>query len=244
MVASQETLQDLAAERQLQPATLERVIRLIEIPDAFGADTLIGPWIALKGGTALNVFHSDLGRLSVDVDVNYVGAVEKKQMDADRPGMEDRIARLMESKGYAACREPSEPAGGHPAPQLGVLPVGPNPGVSVEEFAGRWSWAGKPLMATADDRVGGYQNGPSNGQETRIRSKPPRALLRLATVGLCLASASASAYVIDVRGIQSPGVSIPRLGSGGLPGQRAVGKLGQHVLRQADPQHLRGDVLG
>ena len=27
-------------------------------------------------GTALNVFHSDLDRLSVDIDVNYVGAVE------------------------------------------------------------------------------------------------------------------------------------------------------------------------
>lgn len=59
MVASRETLQDLAAERQLQPATLERVIRLIDIL-AFGADALIGPRIALKGGTALNVFHSDL----------------------------------------------------------------------------------------------------------------------------------------------------------------------------------------
>jgi hypothetical protein len=31
MVASRETLQDIAAERQLQPATLERVIRLIDI---------------------------------------------------------------------------------------------------------------------------------------------------------------------------------------------------------------------
>jgi hypothetical protein len=41
MVASRETLQDIAAERQLQPATLERVIRLIDILDAFGADTLI-----------------------------------------------------------------------------------------------------------------------------------------------------------------------------------------------------------
>ena len=60
MAASRETLQDIAAERQLQPATLERVIRLIDILDALGADTLIGPRIALKGGTALNVFHSDL----------------------------------------------------------------------------------------------------------------------------------------------------------------------------------------
>ena len=112
MVASRETLQDIAAERQLQPATLERVIRLIDILDAFGADTLIGPRVALKGGTALNVFHSDLDRLSVDIDVNYVGAVEKEQMDADRPALEDRIERLMESKGYAARREPSEHAGG------------------------------------------------------------------------------------------------------------------------------------
>ena len=112
MVASRETLQDLAAERQLQPATLERVIRLIDILGAFGADTLIGPRIALKGGTALNVFHSDLDRLSVDIDVNYVGAIEKERMDADRPGLEDRIERLMESKGYAARRGPSEHAGG------------------------------------------------------------------------------------------------------------------------------------
>ncbi len=75
MVASRETLQDVAAERQLQPATLERAIRLIEILDAFGADTLIGPRIALKDRTALNVFHSDLDHLSLDIDVNYVGAV-------------------------------------------------------------------------------------------------------------------------------------------------------------------------
>lgn len=33
-------------------------------------------------------------------------------MDADRPGLEDRIERLMESKGYTARREPSEHAGG------------------------------------------------------------------------------------------------------------------------------------
>ena len=66
----------------------------------------------MKGGTALNVFHSDLDRLSVDIDANYVGAIEKERMDADRPGLEDRIERLMESKGYTARREPSEHAGG------------------------------------------------------------------------------------------------------------------------------------
>jgi Nucleotidyl transferase AbiEii toxin, Type IV TA system len=66
----------------------------------------------LNGGTALNVFHSDLDRLSVDIDVNYIGAMEKERMEVDRPGLEYRIERLMESKGYAARPEPSEHAGG------------------------------------------------------------------------------------------------------------------------------------
>lgn len=59
-MCSREPPQDIAAKQQLQPATLERVIRLIDILDAFGADTLIGPRIALKGGKALNAFNSDL----------------------------------------------------------------------------------------------------------------------------------------------------------------------------------------
>jgi hypothetical protein len=112
MVVTLDTLRQLAAERHLQPATLERVIRLLDILDAFGADSLIAPRIALKGGTALNVFHSNLPRFSVDIDINYVGAVEKAQMDEDRPRLEGRIERLMASKGYTAWREPSEHAGG------------------------------------------------------------------------------------------------------------------------------------
>jgi hypothetical protein len=112
MVVSRETVQELASERQLHPATLERVLRLLDILDAIGTDRIIGPRVALKGGTALNIFHFELDRLSVDIDLNYVGAVEKERMDEDRPGLEDRIDRLMESKGYAVRREPSEHAGG------------------------------------------------------------------------------------------------------------------------------------
>jgi hypothetical protein len=112
MEVSAQSLARLAAERQFQPATLERVIRLLDILDAFAADSLIAPRVALKGGTALNVFYAALDRLSVDIDLNYVGAAEKAHMDQDRPGLENRILRLMESRGYSASREPSEHAGG------------------------------------------------------------------------------------------------------------------------------------
>src|SRR3546814_2061680 len=112
MEVSAQSLARIAAERQFQPATLERVIRLLDILDAIAADSLIAPRVALKGGTALNVFHAALDRLSVDIDLNYVGAVDKARMDEDRPGLEDRILRLMESKGYSPRREPAEHAGG------------------------------------------------------------------------------------------------------------------------------------
>ena len=57
-------------------------------------------------------FKGALDRLSVDIDVNHVGETEKARMEEDRPGLEDRILRLLESKGYSARREPSEHAGG------------------------------------------------------------------------------------------------------------------------------------
>ena len=112
MEVSAQSLARLAAERQFQPATLERVIRLLDILDAFAADRLIAPRIALKGGTALNFFHTTLDRLSVDIDINHVGEAEKARMDEDRPILEERLLRLLESKGYSAHREPSEHAGG------------------------------------------------------------------------------------------------------------------------------------
>jgi hypothetical protein len=41
--------------------------------------------MALKGGTALNLFHFDVPRLSVDIDLNYVGAIERDTMLAENP---------------------------------------------------------------------------------------------------------------------------------------------------------------
>ncbi|MCK1643229.1 nucleotidyl transferase AbiEii/AbiGii toxin family protein [Bradyrhizobium sp. 157] len=33
----------------------------------------------MKGGTALNLFYLGLDRLSVDIDLNYVGAEDRKK---------------------------------------------------------------------------------------------------------------------------------------------------------------------
>ncbi len=52
---------------------LEKVIRLIDLLNSFSNDEYLASRIALKGGTALNLFHFDLPRLSVDIDSNYIG---------------------------------------------------------------------------------------------------------------------------------------------------------------------------
>ena len=46
--------------------------------------SLKGRWV-LKGGTALNLFVLRHPRLSVDIDLNYIGALEREEMLEKRP---------------------------------------------------------------------------------------------------------------------------------------------------------------
>ena len=66
----------------------------------------------LKGGTALNLFHLGLDRLSVDIDLNYVGALDRAAMETERPTVDAALDRLLASRGYGVRRRPDEHAGG------------------------------------------------------------------------------------------------------------------------------------
>lgn len=83
---SAQTLQRISAETRLPAATLEKVLRLLDVLQAIAEDRDLKTRVALKGGTALNVFRLRLDRLSVDIDLNYVGAVDRAAMVADRRG--------------------------------------------------------------------------------------------------------------------------------------------------------------
>jgi predicted nucleotidyltransferase component of viral defense system len=67
---SAQTLQRLGSETGLQPGTLEKVMRLLDVLQEIAGDELLTDRLVLKGGTALNVFHLGLARLSVDIDLN------------------------------------------------------------------------------------------------------------------------------------------------------------------------------
>lgn len=68
--------------------------------------------LALKGGTALNLFFFDLPRLSVDIDLNYIGAADRKTMLAERPKVEEAVQAVCSREGMTVTRRPEEHAGG------------------------------------------------------------------------------------------------------------------------------------
>jgi predicted nucleotidyltransferase component of viral defense system len=109
---SAQSLQRLAGETGLQAGTLEKVLRLLDVLQEIAGDELLADRLVLKGGTALNVFHLRLDRLSVDIDLNYVGALDRAAMEAERPALDDALNRLLTAMGYAIRRQPGEHAGG------------------------------------------------------------------------------------------------------------------------------------
>ena len=91
---------------------LEKVFRLMALLGALGSHPFLKPRIVLKGGTALNLFHFEVPRLSVDIDLNYVGAAERETMLAEKPKVEQAIQAVCSREGLSIKRVPSDHAGG------------------------------------------------------------------------------------------------------------------------------------
>jgi predicted nucleotidyltransferase component of viral defense system len=109
---SLQTLQRLAADTGYEPGTLEKVLRLLDLLQEISNDAFLRDRLALKGGTALNVFYLDLDRLSVDIDLNYVGVLDRADMLLERPVVDATLNRILAAHGYQVRRQPDEHAGG------------------------------------------------------------------------------------------------------------------------------------
>lgn len=102
----------VAAETGFRSEVVEKALRLHGILDRLDRHEIThGTWV-LKGGTALNLLHMDVPRLSFDIDVNYVGSADVEGMRRARPEFERALAACCEREGCAVRRAPSEHAGG------------------------------------------------------------------------------------------------------------------------------------
>ncbi|MBQ9088941.1 MAG: nucleotidyl transferase AbiEii/AbiGii toxin family protein [Lentisphaeria bacterium] len=93
------------------PLYIEKVLRLLGILELFFSNLVLKDKYVIKGGTALNLFHFKLPRLSVDIDLNYLG-LDREIMLTDRQEHEQILSGLLADNGYNLKRIPSEHAGG------------------------------------------------------------------------------------------------------------------------------------
>jgi predicted nucleotidyltransferase component of viral defense system len=111
---------NLSKERVLAEASttgyraemLEKVIRLLDLLDGIRSHPALKAKFALKGGTALNVFQFELPRLSVDVDLNYIGSADVDVMRKERPDLEKAIKDVCARADITIERTANEHAGG------------------------------------------------------------------------------------------------------------------------------------
>lgn len=109
---SEADLRREAAATGFQSEPLEKVIRLIDLLEGLRSHPFLKTRIALKGGTALNLFIFDVPRLSVDVDLNYIGTIDRETMLAERSKVEQAIQAVCGRLGLQIHRVPLDHAGG------------------------------------------------------------------------------------------------------------------------------------
>ena len=111
MITSRD-VNEAAGASGFRPDVVEKVLRLRGILERLDRHPITrGAWL-LKGGTALNLLYLEVPRLSVDIDLNFVGAQDVDEMRKARPEFERALESVCEREGCTIKRAPTEHAGG------------------------------------------------------------------------------------------------------------------------------------
>jgi predicted nucleotidyltransferase component of viral defense system len=112
MKISREKLLSEAETTGFHEEVLEKVIQLLNLLAGFRSHPFLKGRLALKGGTALNLFMFNLPRLSVDIDLNYVRNGDREVMLAERPKIEEAVQAVCAREDFTVRHIPVEHAGG------------------------------------------------------------------------------------------------------------------------------------
>lgn len=112
MRISHEKLLAQAESTNFRADVLEKVAHLLGLLNALRSHPFLKGKLVLKGGTALNLFVFNVPRLSVDIDLNYVGSADRESMLAERPQIEQAMHAVFERQELTIRRIPTEHAGG------------------------------------------------------------------------------------------------------------------------------------
>ncbi|NQV36406.1 MAG: nucleotidyl transferase AbiEii/AbiGii toxin family protein [Candidatus Marinimicrobia bacterium] len=100
-------LDELSRKTQFMFGPLEKALRLIDILRTFNSHPVLKDQFVLKGGTALNLFYLDVPRLSVDVDLNFIGELEREPSLRARQNIEVIIPAVFSGEYKVECSRSS-----------------------------------------------------------------------------------------------------------------------------------------
>jgi hypothetical protein len=112
MKISKELLIRESSKTGFRAEILEKVWHLMNVLEEINAHPFLQERLVLKGGTALNLFIFDLPRLSVDIDLNYIGMRDREGMIAERPLIEKALEAVFQRENLVIKRIPAKHAGG------------------------------------------------------------------------------------------------------------------------------------
>lgn len=111
MKISRIQLELVAEDTGFRIEIIEKVIKLMEVLQALSNNPFLKDKIALKGGTALNLFYLKYPRLSVDIDLNYIGSPDKEIMTKDRMTIHATLEKLFQQLELQVQKKSIEHAG-------------------------------------------------------------------------------------------------------------------------------------
>lgn len=85
---------------------LEKVYRLIILMSQL-SKLKISDKLAIKGGTAINYIYFKIPRLSEDIDLDYIGFMDRDKMQLDREIIDRNLLKLLKQQGYAVEKKES-----------------------------------------------------------------------------------------------------------------------------------------
>lgn len=89
-----------AQELGFQLESMQRVWALTDLLRRLVDHPNVGLRILLRGGTAINFTLADVPRLSVDIDLDYVGALDRDRMLSEREGLVQDVRQVLNALGY------------------------------------------------------------------------------------------------------------------------------------------------
>ncbi len=98
-------------ENEFPERTLKKVKRLLGLADEMNRHPDLKNKLAMFGGTAINLFMLNMPRLSVDIDLAYVGSKDKDSMIKERPLIQRGIEEVGKALNYNVINLKSGHAG-------------------------------------------------------------------------------------------------------------------------------------